>query len=331
MPLKTKINQQNKKRLWLWLSITLLSVVSLLSVGAWLFIGGLPVEAQFVESVKSLAEKQLKQEKALISTDFSADDPKIVVNPYGISPLSAVILFKTDQPIKPEVKIIGKDDLTTFSHTFDESKEHRLPIYGLYAGQENQVELKVGDEVKKLAIKTEALPEKFPKIVDVRAKKDKLTNDLYFMSNSSADSKTIAYDVNGDVRWYLNGKFGWEVTRSKQNGRFFVGTERIIKEPYYNTGFYEIDLLGKIYTEYTLPGGYHHDLFERENGNLIVASCIVEGDRKTVEDVVVEIDRETGKVIKTIDLSKIWPMDTGKSIAWSEKDWFHNNSVSTLR
>ena len=32
-----------------------------------------------------------------------------------------------------------------------------------------------------------------------------------------------------------------------------------------------MDLLEKIYYEYTLPGGYHHDVYEMENGNLLVA------------------------------------------------------------
>ena len=29
-----------------------------------------------------------------------------------------------------------------------------------------------------------------------------------------------------------------------------------------------MDLLGKIYTEFSLEGGYHHDYYEMENGNL---------------------------------------------------------------
>lgn len=87
------------------------------------------------------------------------------------------------------------------------------------------------------------------------------------------------------------------------------------------------DLLGKIYTEYSLPGGYHHDYYEMENGNLLVASDDFNNDYGTVEDYIVELDRNTGEIIKTWDLKNILNMEDGKSENWSSYDWFHNNSV----
>lgn len=309
-----------------WDVVVVLSIILLIGV-FWLVMSVISSRTQMVEAKEDIIEAQLKQENALRSVSGSPESPKVVLNPYGISPLSAVIMFKTEQPEAPELTVVGKDDLTTFTHTFEKNTEHRLPVYGLYADSENTVKLKVGDAIEEVKIKTDPLPDGFPEVVDVKAEKDQLTNDLYFMTNSSTDSKTLAYDVNGDVRWFLTEKYGWEITRSKQTGRIFVGTDRLHKGPYYRTGFYEIDLLGKIHTEYTIPGGYHHDLYEKQNGNILVATDSTEEDRNTVEDVVVEIDRKSGDVIKTIDFAKIWQMDTGKSVSWTEDDWFHNNSV----
>ena len=135
-----------------------------------------------------------------------------------------------------------------------------------------------------------------------------------------------AYDVNGDVRWYLSQRAIWEVNRLK-NGHLLVSTERLVNEPYYSTGLYEMDMLGKIYTEYSLPGGYHHDYFEMENGNLLVASDDFDNEEGTVEDYVVELDRETGNIVKTFDLKDILNIEDGKSENWTNYDWFHNNSV----
>ena len=106
-----------------------------------------------------------------------------------------------------------------------------------------------------------------------------------------------------------------------------VSTERLINPPYYMTGLYEIDLLGKIYNEYSLPGGYHHDYYEMPNGNLLVASDNFESGEGTVEDYIVELDRKTGKIVKTFDLKDVLPMEEGKSENWASYDWFHNNSV----
>ena len=88
-----------------------------------------------------------------------------------------------------------------------------------------------------------------------------------------------------------------------------------------------MDMLGKIYVEYSLPGGYHHDYYEMPNGNLLVASDDFNSGKGTVEDYIVELDRETGKIVKTIDLKDILNMEDGKSENWVEYDWFHNNSV----
>ena len=86
-------------------------------------------------------------------------------------------------------------------------------------------------------------------------------------------------------------------------------------------------LSGKIYKEYSLPGGYHHDYYEMPNGNLLVASDDFNSGEGTVEDYVVEVDRKTGQIVKHFDLKDILNMEDGKSENWIEYDWFHNNSV----
>ena len=69
----------------------------------------------------------------------------------------------------------------------------------------------------------------------------------------------------------INIKVAWDIERL-DNGHLLLSTDRLINSPYYNTGLYEMDLLGKIYVEYSLEGGYHHDYYEMENGNLLIAS-----------------------------------------------------------
>ena len=278
-----------------------------------------------VENVVSLMEKQIQDENKLKISGYTLDDPNVVLNPYEISPLTALVIFETDEEVSPEVTIHGDSDLTTYTHTFTKETEHYLPIYGLYAGRENKVTIKCGDKEKELTIKTDELPDDFILPTSVKKDESKLNNDLYFYTPSSS-GYTAAYDVNGDVRWYLTESAIWEINRL-DNGRLLVSTERLAEVPYYSTGLYEMDMLGKIYTEYSLPGGYHHDYYEMENGNLLVASDDFNNDSGTVEDYVVEIDRKTGNIVKTFDLKDILKMTDGKSENWIEYDWFHNNSV----
>lgn len=278
-----------------------------------------------VEEVPSLIEHQYELEQSFLSDidNYSFDNPKVILNPYEISPLSALVIFKTNDLTTPTITIKGKDELSTYEHTFTQDTIHMLPIYGLYADTENEVTISINGKEKKLTIKTDPLPENFILPTKVTANKDKLNDDLYFFTPSSS-GYTAAYDVNGDVRWYLNDYFIWDINRLN-NGHLLLSSNRLINNPYYMTGLVEMDLLGKIYTEYSLPGGYHHDVFEMPNNNLLVASDNF--DSGTVEDYVVEIDRTTGEIVKTFDLNDILPTDAAQSENWASYDWFHNNSV----
>ena len=305
--------------------IVLVAAVVVLIIAVFRIFGMQTEGENEVENVVSFMEKQIQDENKLKISGYTLDDPNVVLNPYEISPLTALVIFETDEEVSPEVTIHGDSDLTTYTHTFTKGTEHYLPIYGLYAGRENKVTIKCGDKEKELTIKTDELPDDFILPTSVKKDESKLNNDLYFYTPSSF-GYTAAYDVNGDVRWYLTESAIWEINRL-DNGRLLVSTERLAEVPYYSTGLYEMDMLGKIYTEYSLPGGYHHDYYEMENGNLLVASDDFNNDSGTVEDYVVEIDRKNGNIVKTFDLKDILKMTDGKSENWIEYDWFHNNSV----
>lgn len=280
-----------------------------------------------VDLTKNLIAIQSKKESDFKTEGFTVDNPNIILNPYGNSPLSALIIFETTNKISPKVTIKGKDKHSTYTHTFDSNKKHYLPIYGLYPDKTNIIIVEYLDNDQKIKkefkIETEKLPDNFILPTNIKANKDKLSNELYFFSPSSK-GYTCAYDVNGDVRWYLTNNALWKIDRLKK-GHLLVSTERRINAPYYMTGLYEIDLLGKIYNEYSLEGGYHHDYYEMENGNLLIASDDFSGG--TVEDIIVELERDTGNIIKTFDLKDILKQTDGKSDNWTEYDWFHNNSV----
>ena len=278
-----------------------------------------------VEQTISLVEKQGDLEDNFTSEGYTIDNPNIIVNPYEISPLTALVIFETDEEVSPTITVVGKDEHSTFTHTFDANTVHYLPIYGLYADTSNEVVISYGDVEKRLEIKTEALPDDFIMPTSVEAQKSMLDNELYFFTPSSS-GYTCAYDVNGDVRWYLTINALWEINRLS-NGHLMVSTERLVNSPYYMSGLYEMDLLGKIYTEISLEGGYHHDYFELPSGNLLVASNDFNNDDGTVEDYIVEVNRNTGDIVKTWDLKDILNMEDGKSENWTEYDWFHNNSV----
>ena len=280
---------------------------------------------KLVNENESLISLQEGYNDDLNAKGYTIDNPKVVIDPYKASPLTAMVMFETKESTEVKVSIQGKDDKTGLSYTFPKSKEHYLAIYGLYAGYDNIVTIEYGDVKKDIIIETDSLPDDFVLPTSVNGIREELDNDFYFFT-PSAKGYSAAYDINGDVRWYLTNYALWDNTRLK-NGRMLVSTERLMYSPYYMTGLYEIDMFGKIYKEYSLAGGYHHDYYELPNGNLLVASDDFGNDDGTVEDVIVEVDKTTGAIVKTFDLKKILNMEDGKSENWTSYDWFHNNSV----
>ncbi len=310
-----------KKRIIIVIIVLVLAIIA----GGVAYLNNEANNGEVLKQQASYITLQASLEEEFEIDGYTIDDPNVILDPYDISPLTALVIFETEEEVAPTVTIQGKDELTTYTHTFSSGTEHYLPIYGLYADYENTVIISYGDISKEIKIQTDPLPDDFILPTSVEKDETKLTNDLYFFTPSST-GYTVAYDVNGDVRWYLLITSLWEINRL-ENGHLLVSTERLINSPYYMTGLYEMDLLGKIYNEYSLEGGYHHDYFEMENGNLIVASDDFNNSEGTVEDYIVEIDRETGDIVKKWDLKDILNMKDGQSENWVAYDWFHNNSV----
>ncbi len=277
-----------------------------------------------------LIEKQYKAEQAMLEEfhagNYTLENPLVKYNLYLINPLSAVVCFKTEETVAVTVRVYGKErPQGDMYHTFKPAKEHVLPIVGLYSNYENQVEIELyrGDK-NVITIKTPDVfaDEEGDPMIAMHTTPEYLQDQVIMVSPAGEDL-TSAFDYRGDCRFHMNTPCVFDVKRLK-NGNLIMGTNRLLRLPYYMSGLYEISPVGKIYKEYRLPGGYHHDEFELPDGNLLVNTDDLQSD--TVEDKLALIDRKTGKVLKTYDYRKILPEGYGKSGSWSDEDWFHNNA-----
>ena len=265
-----------------------------------------------VKKMEDLLKIQGDADKDILGdTNYTIENPKVIVNPYKISPLTALVVFKTSDLAAVTVTVKGKDDDKDIVNTFVPSKEHLLSIYGLYPDYENTVIIKASSSEKVLKIKTGKLPDKIKNALTYESNSD----DFYFTTSSDINGYPVAYDKNGNVRWYLKRAFSYDFTRL-ENGYVLLGNNGLMKEPYYSSGLVEMDLLGKIYYEYNVPGGYYRDVYEKSNGNLILLSNDFSSNSK--EDYIVEIDRNTGEIVKSFDLGKLFK---------KEGNWIELNSL----
>ena len=271
-------------------------------------------------SKQSKAENEMLDE--LHSGNYTLENPLVKLNPYFINPLAAVVLFNTEEEIAITITVKGKTKTADFSHTFEKAKEHVLPILGLYNNYDNKVEIRpyrkeavtitipVEDVVPDILVHCQTTPEYFQ-------------DHIMIVSPAGLDHP-CGYDYAGDVRFYLEAMCVFDYKRLR-NGNLLIGTDRLLKMPYYMTGLYEMSPVGKIYKEYRIPGGYHHDQFEMEDGNLLVLTDDLNSE--TVEDKCVLIDRETGDVLKRWDYLDFLTQGDGAGVSYTDEDWFHNNAV----
>lgn len=244
-----------------------------------------------VSNQKAVNEKLGKIEE---SNKYTFENAYVELNPYGISPLSAVIIFQTKE--ESEVKVYINGDLAT---TMTPSKKHTIPIYGLYEDYENKVELEIDDKTVEYKIKTEKSNLNYP--LEVLEKKTVNNTNIYF-TVASYETYLTGWDTEGNLRFYLTVDNRMDV-EWLDNGHFLLGTSQgQFAENF--VGFAEMDYLGKIYNYYTMDNGYSFEFQTLANGNYLAA-----GGTKAVyitEQVVYEMNPKTGDTVKVVNLSKIF-------------------------
>lgn len=275
---------------------------------------------------KSIDEALLQEAQ----NGYSLEEALIVVNPYGTSPLSAAAIFSTEEACGGTITVKGKSPENNVTGTFEPEKNHIVPIYGLYNNGTTEVVITLDDGTSAtFQVTTEDINVDYGTIsAEMKNEENYDYTNLTFVCSTMGS--LYAVDGAGDIRFYTNmgGTLG---VHQLANGYLLMPASYVLKASYYKEGMIETDLLGKIYGEYMIPGGQHHDFVELPDGNLLVASD--SPDLSTVEDYVVEIDRKSGEVVWELDMKELMEPEDGQSASMDtdgseEADWFHNNGLA---
>ena len=265
-------------------------------------------------------------DKSSVSSFFvgqlNISNSNIAVNPYDKNPLTA--FAKIETPIKGLFKVIvhGKgDNGIAIAKTFsDYGYAHDLPILGLYQNFANQVEFIFTNQngvlraSKTLTLQTEPIPVT-PNIIINTNTLGTDYNGIFIVS-----SLRLGFDQTGEVRWCYTPESSpqFSFMRKMANGNMLLVSPD-------GTSFTELTMLGQTVKKYSVPAGIHHDVIEMPSGNFLVTSNSNNG--VSIEDLVVEVDRVSGSIVKSWDMNKILD-PSRKALPDSESnDWFHMNSL----
>ena len=274
-------------------------------------------------------------------------DDSVILNPYGAAPLSAMAIFSTIVPGKIKIIVLGKHGpLSNVEHEFhDLGIVHEVPIFGLYADHENSVDIilldYLGNELARTTVKinTGPLPANMPTSMTVDVRQDaKMATGFNLMSyhGTGIPKVPIIVDNDGEIRWLydfashpvLRG-LGYDVGLERlKNGNFYFGDVSTDK-------IHETDMFGQLVNSWDLAGHiFHHNVQEKPDGNLLVTTSKIGSTHlngtPTVEDFVIEIDRQTGAILYEWDLKQ--SLDENRvalrnTLANNPIDWFHDNAV----
>jgi arylsulfate sulfotransferase len=258
---------------------------------------------------------------------------EINLNPFNITPLSSLITIETPIGGKFTTKVLGHDgtesDIVIKSDYY--GTNHSLRVFGLYAGCINEVELTFTNKYgvvrtsTTVTIETDELPSGFPEFDIVKAYAHYEKNTLILVNHRVANIPFMV-DPYGKVRWYSQG---FTETRKYALQRFKNGNIGFGKGGDGQGSIFEYTMMGEFIKEYSFYPEFenaHHDVYEMSNGNFLVAVNKV--GIETIEDHIIEMDRNSGTINNIWDLREILPMEryTLRKIG-DGSDWFHVNAV----
>ncbi len=224
-------------------------------------------------------EMDLEIDKLKKDKQYTIDNPKIINNPYEISPLTSIVIFNTNDEVEIRVKVNDQEE-----SVFPKTKEHVIPILGLKAKFDNKVVISDGDKQKELTITTDVYDSSSELVLKDNSTMIKLVS--YYQ-------KVEGYNQNMDLVWYLDGNYGGKLLKL-DNGHFLIG-ESINGSNTYQK-ILEMDYFGKIYASYTLPKGYSTDMTMIDNRLLYISE-----DRNSI----IELDLSNNEIIREIDMASI--------------------------
>ena len=260
---------------------------------------------------------------------YSLQNPCVIVNPYNVNPLVAVIQFVTKKPAQISLEIVGKDGAAPIKTTFDPiSKVHKIPVLGLYPNYNNQIVL------------TAAYKDKTTETANVYIQTEKITSPIKYIVTQKEDAQTNYYWLTNGMVVDEAGEFRFMFDDKSSIRYYFPG--QIVTEDRIR-GLKTYTLFGKLKKSYSYPKGFvsfTHGLGLTPSGNFLVIGSMggkkitVNGETLlTQRDFIIEIDKDSGKAIKQVDLGKLLNPNRSTIVTqgadFGLRDWCHINGIDS--
>lgn len=208
---KKKIGSKRKVDILIIIAVFFVFIISLVFILNNAFDGNSYDYSKFFDNtnlnlknnLKTTLERQKNIDKQIkdnaLNGGYTFDNPLIIENPYEISPLTALIIFNTNNDTNVNVDINA-----TYKTVMEKSNTHIIPIYGLLSDSTNYITLTLDDGTSKnIEIKTKPYNDN---VYGLSISKLIQNNESYFVLGNINDSTSYlrGFDHNNYLNFYLN-------------------------------------------------------------------------------------------------------------------------------
>ncbi|MDE6615025.1 MAG: aryl-sulfate sulfotransferase, partial [Lachnospiraceae bacterium] len=255
-----------------------------------------------------------------------------IINPFGYSPLTGLLVFNTNEPCKVKYVIKGRrnsGDYTNCDETL--TKKHQVPVLGMYDGCINTIIFYLLDannnEICQHTARIRCSRVGTALRNSLRVTKFNKNTSHFLMATGGYSSVNYAFDSNGNIRWYLTMPVHPYGVHMLSNGHMLVPDKRMRRPNYGNAHSviaYETDLIGRIHRNIYHPSGFHHWAISKENdGNILMATS--SRYDTYMENTIDEIDKNTGEVLRSVNANHLFD-----STYVTRYDWAHINAFEYI-
>lgn len=199
------------------------------------------------EKEQEKVDEELK--KYVFDKRITINSPKVIVDPYNASPLTAIIIFYTKY--STSIKLYINDIYMT---TIESSKSHVIPVYGLRENYNNKVIIEDDKGNRsEVYIATDSIKDS-----------DFYTYNTKFNDNTQLFLNTpygkYAIDNNGYISWFINNN-ALSMDISDDNEIYNIDI---------NKNFVVTDFMGRVYKKYYTNIIFDdHKIKKLDNGDII--------------------------------------------------------------
>ena len=305
-----------------------------------------------IENVYTADFQQMRQEQLIAERD---EEPRTIDNiyvkddPYATNTRSLYVYFTTEQPatVSYTVTAEGYPDFSAdaYEGVDGATAEHEFLVLGLLPDRTNTITLTITDETggtTERVIEREGLGLLGTEEVRLKqpvqpAEGTDLGNGLYAILGNDSDDQDFMfyYDANGVLRGEVPILF-------YRSHRLLFDDDGLMWFSASTEKMAAMDRLGRLVKILDLGDRYilHHDYAFDADQNLVLLATELNRSDGCVQDQIVKLDTDTGKVTPLLDMGDMFPeykmstdhagIDESDLSATGKWDWIHFNTIQML-